>query len=510
MTSQQNAAFDQLCDYLRQTALLGSVESLLGWDERTKMPVRGGAYRADQTALLAGIVHGRRTDPCIGDWLDELESSPLAEDPHSDAGTVIRRTRWDYDKQVRIPQSLVEEISRTTTLGQQIWVKARKENNFHSLAPVLDNIISLKRQQAEAVGYEETPYDALLDDFEPGETTANVRRILEDLRCDLVRLVADIAESPNQPDTSILTRDYPVEIQQQFGTQVAADVGFDFERGRLDTTHHPFCTGLGPDDCRITTRYEPTFFSSSFFGILHEAGHGFYELGMRNEWHGLPPGTCTSLGIHESQSRFWENMVGRSKQFWEWCLPRAQQHFPRSLEDVQPAEMYFAVNAVRPSLIRVEADEVTYNLHIIIRFELEQAMIAGDLVAADLPAAWNEKYQHYLGITPPDDADGVMQDIHWSAGLIGYFPTYSLGNLYAAQFFAAATAELGDVDGMIEQGDFEPLQQWMGRQIHHHGQCYSAAEMVKQATGKPLSHEPLVDYLKDKLYPLYGLDQSPV
>ncbi|MEE2684808.1 MAG: carboxypeptidase M32 [Planctomycetota bacterium] len=509
MTRQAETAYDQLCDHLRETALLGSVESLLGWDERTKMPVRGGAYRADQTALLAGIVHGRRTNPRIGDWLAELESTPLAEDLHSDAGTVIRRTRWDYDKQVKIPQALVEEISRTTTLGQQTWVEARKDNDFASLAPVLDRIITLKREQAEAVGYEETPYDALLDDFEPGETTANVCRILEGLRADLVPLVAAIAESPRQPETSILNRDYPVDIQKQFGTEVATRVGFDFERGRLDTTHHPFCTGLGPDDCRITTRYEPTFFSSSFFGILHEAGHGFYELGMRNEWHGLPPGTCTSLGIHESQSRFWENMVGRSRAFWDWCLPRAQQHFPGSLGDVEPGEIYFAVNAVKPSLIRVEADEVTYNLHIIIRFELEQAMIAGDLVAADLPAAWNEKYQDSLGITPPDDADGVMQDIHWSAGLIGYFPTYSLGNLYAAQFLAAASAELGDIDEMVGQGQFEPLQEWMGRNIHHHGQCFSAAELVTRASGQPLSHQPLVNYLKNKLLPLYGLAPEP-
>ena len=510
MISQENTAFKQLCDHLRETAQLGSVESLLGWDERTKMPIRGGDYRAEQTALLAGIVHGRRTDPRIGDWLAELESCSLAEDPHSDAGTVIRRTRWDYDKQVRIPQSLVEEISRTTTRGQQTWVEARKNNDFASLAPVLDTIIALKQQQAEAVGYEQTPYDALLDDFEPGETTDNVRRILEDLRGDLVPLVASIAESPNQPDTSMLTRDYPVEIQEQFGTRVAAKVGFDFERGRLDTTHHPFCTGLGPDDCRITTRYDPAFFSSSFFGILHEAGHGFYEQGMRNEWYGLPPGSCSSLGIHESQSRFWENMVGRSEPFWNWCLPLARQHFPDSLGDVQPAEIYFAVNAVRPSLIRVEADEVTYNLHIIIRFELEQAMIAGDLVAADLPAAWNEKYQHALGITPPDDADGVMQDIHWSAGLIGYFPTYALGNLYAAQFLAAAAEELGDIGRMVGQGQFGPLQEWMGRHIHRHGQCFSAAELVERATGQPLSHKPLVDYLKNKLQPLYGLSPEPV
>ena len=505
MNTQHDKTFDELCDHLRETALLSSVEALLGWDERTKMPVRGGPYRAEQSALLAVMVHGRRIDPRIGDWLAELESSPLATDSHSDAGTVIRRTRRDFDKQVKIPQSLVEEITRTTVLGQQTWVEARKNDDFKSLAPVLEKIISLKQQQAEAVGYEESPYDALLDDFEPGETTANVRQILEDLRRDLVPLVAAIAESPNRPDRSILTRDYPVEIQEQFGTTIAARIGFDFGRGRLDTTHHPFCTGLGPHDCRITTRYDSQFFPSAFFGILHEAGHGLYELGMRSEWHGLPPGSYTSLGIHESQSRFWENMVGRSEPFWNWCMPLAQQHFPDSLAEAKADDVYVAVNAVQPSLIRVEADEVTYNLHIIIRFELEQAMISGDLLAADLPAAWNEKYQQYLGITPPNDADGVMQDIHWSAGLIGYFATYSLGNLYAAQFLSAAEEQLGKVDLMISQGEFKSLQEWMTTHIHTHGQCYSAAELVQRATGSTLSHKPLVNYLRTKLQPIYDL-----
>jgi len=504
MNTQHDKTFDELCDHLRETALLSSVEALLGWDERTKMPVRGGPYRAEQSALLAVMVHGRRIDPRVGDWLAELESSPLATDSHSDAGTVIRRTRLDFDKQVKIPQSLVEEITRTTVLGQQTWVEARKNDDFKSLAPVLEKIISLKQQQAEAVGYEESPYDALLDDFEPGETTANVRQILEDLRRDLVPLVAAIAESPNRPDRSILTRDYPVEIQEQFGTTIAARIGFDFGRGRLDTTHHPFCTGLGPHDCRITTRYDSQFFPSAFFGILHEAGHGLYELGMRSEWHGLPPGSYTSLGIHESQSRFWENMVGRSEPFWNWCMPLAQQHFPDSLAEAKADDVYVAVNAVQPSLIRVEADEVTYNLHIIIRFELERQLLDERLAVSDLPDAWNDMYVELLGIRPKDDAEGVLQDVHWSAGLIGYFPTYSLGNLYAAQLFAAAQKDLGNLADMFRKGEFAPLLGWLREKIHQQGRRLGAVELVEEATGEAPDPSYLMNHLSEKLLPLYS------
>ncbi len=500
-----SATFTQLCDHARETALLQAVLELLEWDERTMLPPAAQAYRADQIAHLSGMVHERHTDARIGDWLAELEESDLASDPHSDSGATIRHLRREYDKRVKLPQSLVEEITRATVLGQQVWTAARQNDDFAAFAPSLAKIVDLKRQQAAAVGYATCAYDALLDDYEPGETTANVTRALAELRGELVPLVAAIADAPRRPRLDILRRRFETGAQEAFGRQVAAAIGFDFQRGRLDVTHHPFCSGLGPDDCRITTRYDERSFPTAFFSILHEAGHGIYDQGLRGDQFGLPPGSFVSLGIHESQSRLWENQVGRSRAFWQHFFPAAQAAFAESLGDVTLDEFSFAINDVRPSLVRVEADEATYNLHIVARFELELALINDDLPVADLPAAWREKYRCYLGVEPTSDADGVLQDIHWSAGLFGYFPTYSLGNLYAAQFFAAADRQLGGLDELVARGDFEPLRQWLRQHIHRWGQCYSAAELVENLSGEALHHQPLLNHLRDKLEPLYGL-----
>ncbi|HWC90652.1 MAG TPA: carboxypeptidase M32, partial [Pirellulales bacterium] len=450
-------------------------------------------------------VHDRFVDPRIEDWLSALEASPLAADPLSDTGATIRQLRRQYDKKTKLPKRLVEELARTAVLGQQVWQEARANNDFAAFAPLLDRTLTLKREQAEALGYDDNPYDALLDEFEQGERAADVARVLAALRAELVPLVAAIAESRRRPDVSLLARNYPVDRQQAFGHDAAARIGFDFNRGRLDVTAHPFCSGMGPNDCRITTRYQPQFFNSGFFGILHEAGHGIYEQGLRTDQYGLPLGEYVSLGIHESQSRLWENLVGRSRAFWEHFLPEARRRYPEALSDVGLDAFFFAINDVRPSLVRVEADEATYNLHILIRFELEQALLLGDLPIADLPAAWKEQYQRALGIEPQGDADGVLQDIHWSAGLIGYFPTYSLGNLYGAQFFEQADADLDGLAAQFSRGEFEPLKKWLAENIHQHGQRYTAAELIERVTGKPLSHEPLMRHLRGKLGPLYGL-----
>ena len=499
------ATLDKVCEHARETAMLGSVAELLEWDERTKMPPAAGAYRAEQITYLSSKVHQRKTDSQLGEWLNELADSELATDPHSDAGATIRQMQRDYDKLTKVPQRLVEELTRLSVLGQQAWVEARKNDDFPAFAPLLEQIVKLKREQADAVGYQDCPYDALLDDYEPGETTENVTAVLEGLRKDLVPLVAAIAESSKEPDMAILKRTYPIPAQEELGTRAAAAIGFDFQRGRLDVTHHPFCCGMGPNDCRLTTRYDENFFPSSFFSILHEAGHGIYDQGLRTEQYGLPPGTYLSLGIHESQSRMWENMVGRSASFWERFFPPTQAAFPEALKGVSCDDFYFAINDVRPSLIRVEADEATYNLHIIIRFELEQALINDGLAINDLPEAWNQKYRDYLGIEPPDNADGVLQDVHWSAALIGYFPTYALGNLYSAQFFAQADQDVGPLKEQFAQGEFSPLLNWLREKIHSPGQCYPTNDLIVKVTGQPLSHQPLIDYLRAKYTPLYGL-----
>jgi carboxypeptidase Taq len=496
--------YKDVCQYARRTAVMVAIDAALGWDERTQLPPAGGDYRAEQSTLMAGLIHQRWIDPKFGDQLEELAASPLAADPQSDSGVVIRRLKRQRDKKVKLPPTLVEELARMAILGQQAWQEARQKNDFPAFQPLLEKTIDLKRQQAAALGYPQCPYDAMLDEYEPETLTSEVQPVLEGLRQQLVPLVSEIQASRRRPNTSLLNRDFPVAIQDAFGREAATAIGFDFARGRLDVTTHPFCTTLGPHDCRITTRYEPNFFNAAFFGILHEAGHALYEQGLPTEHYGLPIGEAISLGIHESQSRLWENLVGRSRAFWTFYYPMAQKRYPAALGDVAFEDFYFAINDVRPSLVRVEADEVTYNLHILIRFELERALLAGDLQAAELPAAWNEKYQKYLGITPPNDREGVLQDVHWSAGLIGYFPTYSLGNLYAAQFFAQAQSTLGNLDEAIGHGDFRPLLNWLRQNIHQHGQRWSAADLVQRVTGRPLSAKPLVDYLRTKLGPLYG------
>ena len=378
------------------------------------------------------------------------------------------------------------------------------QHDFGQFQPHLQRLVELKRQEAEALGYDDSPYDALLDEFEPGARTRDLATVLAELGQQLVPLIHAVQQSQRRAPTDVLQRRFPIDQQRLFGVQAASQIGFDFDRGRLDVTHHPFCSSMGPHDCRITTRYDEHYFPSAFFGILHEAGHAIYEQGLRTELHGLPPGTYASLGIHESQSRLWENFVGRRRSFWQHFLPLAQQAFPGSLGDTSLDGFYSAINDVRSSLIRVEADEATYNLHIVIRFEIEQSLMRNHVQVGDLPGLWNDKYRQCLGIEPPHDGDGVLQDIHWSAGLFGYFPTYALGNLYAAQFFEQAVADLGDLDAQFARGEFAPLRQWLQDRIHRHGQCYTASELVQRVTGRPLTHEPLMRHLRSKLGPLYG------
>lgn len=502
--SNSEALYKELCQHVRETSYLESTAALLEWDQQTKLPTKANGYRSEQLTFLAGEIHKRRTDPRLGDMIGELIESPIGKDANSDSGVTIRELKREYEKRVKLPSSLVESLAQAASVGQTMWVKARKANDFRSFAPQLKKIFELKQEQADALGWSECRYDALLDEYEPGAKTSEVAGVLDALRADLVPLVAEVKASGINVPVDILSRKFPVDAQEKFGREASAKIGFEYERGRIDVTHHPFCCETGPNDCRITTRYDEDFFNSAFFGTLHEAGHGIYEQGLRSDQYGLPTGKYCSLGIHESQSRLWENLVGRSLSFWQYFFPRAQIHFPESLGDVALNDFYRAINHVAPSLIRVEADEATYNLHIIIRFQLEQAMINGDLDVNDLPTAWNEKYQEYLGIIPPNDADGVLQDVHWSAGLVGYFPTYSLGNLYASQFYAAAEKELGDLNSMFREGVFEPLKSWLNKQVHVKGKSLSGPALGLEVTGQPLSHDLLISQLRQKLAPIYG------
>lgn len=500
-----NQFYRDLLATLREVTTLDSVGSVLSWDEQTQMPPKGAGLRADQSSLIARLSHQQFTAPRIGEMLAEVETSELVRDPESDAAVNVRDTRRMYDRARKIPASLVEELSRTAVLALQAWAKARKDSDFPSFHPWLKKMLELKRQEAACVGHTGHVYNALLDPYEPGETAERLTEVFAGLRASLVDLVGRIAGSGRTAPVEILERNYPAAAQAQLAREAAERLGFDFTAGRLDVSVHPFCSGLGPGDTRMTTRYDEKFFGDAFFSVLHETGHGLYNQGLEAEHWGTPRGEYISLGIHESQSRMWENLVGRSRSFWKFFWPKAKAAFSTVLADVNEDQWLFAINDMRPSLIRTESDEATYNLHILLRFELEQAMLSGDLSPADVPAAWNERMKKYLGLTPPDDARGCLQDVHWCHGAIGYFPTYTLGNLYAAQFFEQAQKDLGDLDAQFARGEFAPLLGWLREKIHRHGRRYTAPQLVKRITGQPLSAEPLLRHLNRKAAECYDV-----
>ncbi len=494
-------------DWLRRnsvdTALLGSANALLHWDQSTKMPELGQEYRAEQIALLAGLIHERRTDPRVGEALDKADAELLHDDPDAVERANLREWRRAYERAVKIPADLAVALARAAARGESAWRDARPAGDWAAFLPYLEEIVALRREEARAVGYAGEPYDALLDEYEPGETTATVEPVLRALREALPPLLDRILGAPRRPDTTILSREFPVDGQRALCRQAAATLGFDLRAGRLDPTAHPFSTRIAPGDVRITTRYDERDFAQAFFGTVHEAGHAMYSQGIPAAHFGTPCGMSVSLGVHESQSRLWENLVARSRGFWAHFLPLAQQRFA-SLNGVGLDDFVLAVNAVRPSLIRVEADEVTYNLHVLLRFELELALLRGDLEARDLPDAWNEKMRACLGLTPPDLASGAMQDVHWAAGLVGYFPTYTLGNLYSAQLYEAAEAELGPLEPRFARGDFLPLLAWLREKVHVHGSRYVPRELMRRATGQELGHEAFIRHLERKYSALYG------
>ena len=500
------SAYDQVCRELQAIQLLQTTQALLEWDQQTYLPQQGGAYRAEQVSFLAGEIHRRKADPGLRDKLQALAAAPELSCASFEQQATIRELRRTIEKASRLPQPLVEELARACSLGQQVWVSARRAKQFSEFAPALERIVRLKREQAAAYAMGGLAYDALLDDYEPGARSADISAMFTALVAELVPLLNQVKASSHRPEVALLHRNFPKEAQEQIGKRAAESIGFDFQRGRLDVTHHPFCTELGPNDCRILTRYDEQFFSTAFFGTLHEAGHGMYEQGLRSEYYGLPPGQYCSLGLHESQSRLWENLVGRSRGFWVHFWPEALRLFPAALGSTSREEFWRAINDSAPSLIRVEADEATYNLHIALRFELESALISGDLSVSELPAAWSDKYQEYLGLRPTNDAEGALQDVHWSAGLFGYFPTYTLGTLYASQLFDAAEKELGPLEPQFSQGEFLPLLQWLRRNVHQHGQTLTAAEIVTRASSQPISQVPLLTHLRGKLQQVYRLN----
>ncbi|MFN5757607.1 MAG: carboxypeptidase M32 [Planctomycetia bacterium] len=496
--------FAAACDHVRQAAVLASVESLLGWDERTLMPPEAGGYRAEQMAALATLVHQQRTSPRQGERLAKLADGPLARGGEPHVAATIRLLKHDYDKQARLPARLVKEMAKTCVEAQQAWTAARAESSWPQLAPWLERVFALKREQAACPVPDRDPDDALRDAYEPGARWPAVAERFDRLRGGIVQLVDACVGARQRPDDALLKRRYPVDAQKAFVQQVAAQIGFDFGRGRIDTTDHPFCSTMGPNDCRITTRWDEHFLPTALFGVLHEAGHGLYEQGLPREWYGLPPGEAASLGIHESQSRLWENMVGRSAAFWRWCFPLARRSFPETLAGATADDVQRSLMTVAPSFIRVEADEVTYNLHVMMRFDLERAVVQGTLSVADLPEAWDDRFAKDFGIRPPSAAEGVLQDIHWSAGLIGYFPTYTLGNMHAAQLMAAADRALPDLDAEMAAGRFAGLLGWMREHVHRRGRMLESDALVQEASGSPPAEKWLLDSLRSRYGAAHG------
>lgn len=500
-----DSLFEAVCSSTRKAAVLSSVEAMLEWDERTIMPKNAASYRSEQVAEIAGLVHAKRTDPARGEQLASLVASQKETGGSPQVQAAIRLMARDYEKQSRLPSRLVTELAKTCIDAQQAWATARKNSSWSTLAPWLEKVFSLKKEQAACQLPDLDPYDALMDDYEPGARWKSVAEQFDQLRQKIVPLVHNFREATCRPNDAIMRRCYPVEQQKKFVRTIAEKIGFDFERGRLDSTDHPFCTTLGPHDCRITTRWDEQFLPTALFGVLHEAGHGLYEQGLPCDWFGLPPGEAASLGIHESQSRLWENLIGRSREFWEWCLPIAKDAFPNVLDDVTVRDAHAALLVVEPSFIRVEADEVTYNLHVMMRFDLEKAVIHGDLSVDELPLAWNDRFEKDFGKRPPSDADGVLQDIHWSGGLIGYFPTYTLGNIFAAQLMHAATESIIGLHEQIREGDFGELLAWLQKHIHAAGRVYDPTDLIERVTNQPVSEQWLVESLIRRYGPAYGV-----
>ncbi len=499
MAQDQYQAF---AEHLRRIADLESSIAVLSWDKEVNMPPRGARFRSRQLATLAGLQFDLLKDPALGDLLEALSADGSNLDKRERRN--VELTRRDRDRQLRLDQAFVIRRSEATSRAYHAWLAAREANDFERFREPLEAMVTLKQEEAERMGYDRHPYDALLEEFEPGCTVAQLDALFAGLRGPLGALVQGIADRP-QVDDSFLRRRFPKDRQWRWGLALLDILQFDQERGRQDVSPHPFTINFSAEDVRVTTRIDENDLANLTWSCIHEIGHALYEQGLPSDQYGLPLGRNLSLGIHESQSRLWENHVGRSRAFWAVFLPTLKSYFPGTLDDIDLDTFYRGVNKVHPSLIRTESDELHYHLHILIRYELEKALITGDLPVADLPAAWREKYRTYLDLGIPDDRQGILQDIHWAHGSIGYFPTYTLGSLYAAQFFERAAQDIPGLRQSVGRQELAELRRWLERHIHVHGRFYTAEDLCTQLTGRPLSPEPFLEYAARKFEDIYRM-----
>jgi carboxypeptidase Taq len=499
-------ALERLRERDREIELISHSIELLEWDQETYMPEMAVNERAEQLSLLKGLRHERMTSPEIGVILEQLRGSPFEPNEQGDyLRAYVREHLRRFERNVKLPKALIERLAKQTALTQAGWIAAKNQSDFPLFAPHLKVLIEIVKEKAHCLGYEESPYDPLLDEYEPWTKATEIEELFSALQGFLQSFVSEIRESPAHINAAFLMRDYPLASQTELSHLILRRIGYDFRGGRLDTSAHPRTSTLGSSDIRITTKFVRQYLPSGIFGTIHEAGHGVYEQGFDTKLAGTLLANGASLGIHESQSRLWENMIGRSLPFWKFFFPRLKEFFPTSLSDVDLTDFYRAVNKVEPSLIRVEADEVTYSLHVMLRFDLEVRLLEGGIEVDDLPQAWREESRNYLGIEPKDDSEGVLQDVHWSLGAIGYFPSYCLGNLYAAQFFNTMQEALPGIEGRIERGDFTPVLSWLREKIHRFGGIYPAGELCRRVTGMPLDSQFFSRYLKEKYAPIYDL-----
>lgn len=493
-----DAAYAELSDHLNRIHQLGTIGQLLGWDEQVNLPAESADQRAAQHAVLAETVHTAEMNPRLGEVLAELEGgASLTEEQQ----VVVKEARRNYDRATKLPADFVREKAAQSSVGYHAWAKARAESDFASYAPVLEKNLELVKREASYLGWGERAYDYMIDLHDPGMSAAVISELFSELKKELVPLVRQITESPVKPRTDIL-HGFPVEAQRRFLREVTGKLGFNYQRGRIDVSLHPFCSGTG-SDIRMTTRFHEDEPLDSLFSSIHETGHGLYEQGLPMEHHANALGQAAGMGVHESQSRLWENQVARSPEFWQYFEPRFREAFSEQTKSVSSDELYLAINAVKPTLIRVDADEVTYNLHVILRFEIEQRLFNGSLAVKDLPEAWNALAGELLGLTPGNDREGVLQDVHWSDGAFGYFPSYCLGNMMAAQLWYSVLDQQPNLPTEFARGDFSKLLGWLQKNVHAEGKRYDVLALTKKITGQKLSPAALLRYLRERYVPLY-------
>ena len=496
--------YQALVERLQEISQIGSIMGVLHWDQEVIMPKGGADSRAKQISALAGVHHEKATHPEVGDLLEKLSSCDDSNFNDFEK-TNISEAQWAYDRSVRVPEDLVREIAELGSRGHMTWIQARKDDRFSDFAPVLEKFVQLIKKRSEFIDPDKSPYDVNIENFERGTSTAQLDPLFDNLKLQLIPLIKDISESKNKPDASFLEGNFPIDVQEKLGKQISSDMGFSFDHGRMDVSVHPFCGGGDSTDVRITTRYRPDNFVESLYAVIHETGHGLYEQGRMPDAKDLPVSESLTMGIHESQSLFWERMIAQRKSFCAHYLDTFASAFPNKLKGISAQQFYEGINLCHPSFIRVEADEVTYPMHVILRYELEKGLFDGSISVDQLPDLWNDKMEEYLGIRPPNNKMGVLQDVHWSSGSFGYFPSYTLGAMYASQFYNAMLKDIPDTESQIEQGRFENIKNWLNKNIHSKGTLLSPSELVKQVTGEPLNYKYFISYLREKYGNIYKL-----